>query len=252
MICALLGAPYEDHDFFQTHTTMGLDRYATAETTRAASLPMAEYMRGLITTKLENPGQDALSDLAARVKLGELTMAEATAAGQVLLTAGHETSANMIALGTLALLEHPDQRAILEQTDDSSLIANAVEELLRYLSIIHNGQRRLATGDIEVGGETIKTGEGIILELASADRDKSIFPDPGRLDLERQEAFQHHGFGHGTHQCLGQQLARVELHVVYRTLFKRMPSLRLATTIEQINFKDDRLAYGVYELPVAW
>ena len=252
MICALLGTPYEDHEFVQTHTAIGINRFATAEITLSSSVPMSEYMRRQLERKLDDPAQDALSDLAARVKSGELSLVEGTAAGQALLSAGFETSANMIALGTLALLQHPDQRAFLEKTDDPAVIANVVEELLRYLSIIHNGQRRVALDDIEVAGETIRAGEGIVLELVSANRDASVFPDADRLDVQRTGASQHHGFGYGTHQCLGQQLARVELQVAYKALFDRVPTLELATTIEEVTFKDDKLAYGVYDLPITW
>jgi cytochrome P450 len=167
------------------------------------------------------------------------------------MIAGHETTANMIGLGTLVLLENPDQLAILRDDSDPRTIVDAVEELLRYLTIIHGGQRRIAKEDIEIGGVVIRAGEGIIMELASANRDRRAFPEPDRLDLFRVPR-QHHAFGYGIHQCVGQQLARVELQILFGTLFRRIPSLRLATTVDQIAFKHDRLAYGVYELPVEW
>jgi cytochrome P450 len=151
----------------------------------------------------------------------------------------------------LVLLENPDQLAVLRDTDDPKIIADAVEELLRYLTIIHGGQRRIAKEDIEIGGVVIRAGEGIIMELASANRDPRAYPEPDRLDLFRAPR-QHHAFGFGIHQCVGQQLARVELQILFGTLFRRVASLRLATTIDQIPFKHDRLAYGVYELPVDW
>jgi cytochrome P450 len=131
------------------------------------------------------------------------------------------------------------------------VIANAVEELMRYLSIIQNGQRRVATDDIEIAGETIRGGEGIIIDLAPANWDAAAYPEPDRLDLTR-DAGQQLGFGYGRHQCVGQQLARAELQIVFHTLVRRIPSLRLATPFDEIPFKHDRLAYGVYELPVAW
>jgi cytochrome P450 len=169
-----------------------------------------------------------------------------------LLSAGHETSANMIALAVVALLRHPDQLAILRDTDDPKVVADAVEELLRYLGIIHGGQRRIAKADIEIGGEVIRAGEGIIIELFSANRDANVFAEPDRLDLHRANARHHNAFGFGIHQCIGQQLARVELQVVYGTLFRRIPTLRLATPIDQIEFKQDHLAYGVHAAPVTW
>jgi cytochrome P450 len=169
----------------------------------------------------------------------------------LLLLAGHETTANMIALGTLALLEHPDQLALLRDSDDPKLVAGAVEELLRYLNITHNGRRRVALADIEIGGQVIRAGEGIILANDVGNRDPDAFADPDRLDL-RRDARHHVAFGFGVHQCLGQPLARMELQVVYSTLYRRIPTLRLATDVRRIPFKDDGFVYGVYELPVTW
>jgi len=122
---------------------------------------------------------------------------------------------------------------------------------MRYLSIIQNGQRRVAIEDIEIGGETIRAGEGIILDLAPANWDAHAFPHPDKLDLTR-DAGQQLGFGYGRHQCVGQQLARAELQIVFHTLLRRMPTMKLAIPFGEVPFKHDRLAYGVYELPVAW
>jgi cytochrome P450 len=151
----------------------------------------------------------------------------------------------------LALLENPEQAGLLRDSDDPKFIANAAEELMRYLSIIQNGQRRVAIEDIEIGGETIRSGEGIIIDLAPANWDAASYPDPDKLDLAR-DASQQLGFGYGRHQCVGQQLARAELQIVFHTLVKRIPTLRLAIPFDEVPFKHDRLAYGVYELPVAW
>ena len=198
-----------------------------------------------------NPAEDAVSDLAERVSAGEISVKEAAQLGTGLLIAGHETTANMIGIGILALLENPEQAALLRDSEDPKFIANAVEELMRYLSIIQNGQRRVALEDIEIGGETIRAGEGIILDLAPANWDPRTYPQPEKLDLTRDAAGQL-GFGYGRHQCVGQQLARAELQIVFHTLLRRMPTMRLAIPFEEGPFKHDRLAYGVYELPVAW
>jgi len=251
MISHILGVPYEDRDFFKENAAAGMKRDATGEDAMAGYRREAEYLTGLVRRRAAEPEDDVISDLAKRVNDGEISASEASSMGQGLLIAGHETSANMIALGTLALLEHPDQLAILQAADDPKVVANAVEELLRYLTIIHGGQRRIATADIEIAGQTIRAGEGIIIELASADRDPRTFPDPDVLDLHRP-ALDHHAFGYGLHQCIGQQLARVELQVVFGTLYRRIPTLRLATTIEEVQFKSDGLSYGVYSLPVTW
>ena len=192
-----------------------------------------------------------MSDLAERVNAGEISVKEAAQLGTGLLIAGHETTANMIGIGVLALLENPEQAALLRDSDDPKFIANAVEELMRYLSIIQNGQRRVAIEDIEIGGETIRAGEGIIIDLAPANWDAAAYPEPDKLDLTR-DAGQQLGFGYGRHQCVGQQLARAELQIVFHTLLRRIPTMRLAMPLDEVPFKHDRLAYGVYELPVTW
>ena len=120
----------------------------------------------------------------------------------------------------------------MRDAEDPKLIATAVEELMRYLSIIQTGQRRIAVEDIEVGGETIRAGEGIILDVAPANWDPREFPDPDRLDLRREDG-PHVGFGYGRHQCVGQQLARMELQIVLPTLLRRIPTLRLAVPLER-------------------
>jgi cytochrome P450 len=251
VISEMLGVPYQDHAFFQHHANVGLDRYAKAEDTMTKGMSLAKYLCDLVEAKMADPAEDAVSDLAERVTAGEIDVKEAAQLGTGLLIAGHETTANMIGIGVLALLENPEQAMMLAATDDPRVIANAVEELMRYLSIIQNGQRRVATDDIEIAGETIRGGEGIIIDLAPANWDAAAYPEPDRLDLTR-DAGQQLGFGYGRHQCVGQQLARAELQIVFHTLVRRIPSLRLAIPFDEIPFKHDRLAYGVYELPVAW
>ncbi|TDD07513.1 cytochrome P450 [Nonomuraea deserti] len=251
VICRLLGVPYDDHEFFQDNSKVVIKRDATPEQRAGAVGRLAAYLDGLVGDKLAAPGDDLLSRLAERVQAGELSRQEAGQMGVLLLIAGHETTANMIALGTLALLEHPDQFDLLRGAGDPKLVAGAVEELLRYLHITHNGRRRVALEDIEIAGQVIRAGEGLILANDIGNRDPAAFPDPDRLDL-RREASHHVAFGFGLHQCLGQSLARMELQVVYGTLYRRIPTLRLATDLERIPFKHDGSVYGVHELPVTW
>lgn len=256
VISQLLGVPYEDADMFQHHANVGLARYATGEDTVKGAMSLHKYLAQLVEAKMENPASDAapdaVSDLAERVKAGELSVKEAAQLGTGLLIAGHETTSNMIGLGVLALLENPGQLAVIRDAEDPKIVANAVEELLRYLSIIQNGQRRVASEDIAIAGEVIRAGEGIIIDLAPANWDRRAFAEPDRLYVHRSGADRNVAFGYGRHQCVGQQLARAELQIVYRTLFRRIPTLALDIPIEEVPFKDDRLAYGVYELPVTW
>ncbi|MEU7834364.1 cytochrome P450 [Nonomuraea sp. NPDC049129] len=251
VICELLGVPYADHDFFQDNSKTIINRDADPEQRAAALGRLVGYLDTLLGEKLANPGDDLLSGLTERVKSGELSQRDAAGIGVLLLIAGHETTANMIALGTLALLEHPDQLALLRDTADQKLVTSAVEELLRYLHITHNGRRRAVLADIEIAGQVIRAGEGLIMANDIGNRDPDAFPDPDRLDLQR-DARHHVAFGFGIHQCLGQPLARMELQVVYSTLYRRIPTLRLATDLDQIPFKHDGSVYGVYELPVTW
>ncbi|MFF4046221.1 cytochrome P450 [Streptomyces chartreusis] len=251
VICELLGVPYEEHDFFQEHTRTMVRTTATPEERGAASGEVAGYLAGVVGKRIAEPKDDLLSSIAGRVTAGELTHQQATEMALLLLIAGHETTANMIALGTLALLQHPDQLALLRESDDPKLVASAVEELLRYLHITHLGRRRAVTEDIEIAGQVIKAGEGVIMVNEIGNRDPEVFADPDRLDITR-DARRHVAFGFGVHQCLGQPLARMELQVVYGTLYKRIPTLRLAGDLRDVRFKTDAFIYGVHELPVSW
>ena len=251
VICELLGVPYDDHAFFQDNTKTMVHRDATPEQRGRASREVAAYLAELIGKRLAEPKDDLLSSIAGRIIVGEIDHQQATEMALLLLIAGHETTANMIALGTLALLQNPDQLALLRETDDPKVVASAVEELLRYLHITHLGRRRAVTEDIEIAGQVIKAGEGVIMANEIANRDPEVFADPDRLDITR-DARRHVAFGFGVHQCLGQPLARMELQVVYGTLYRRIPTLKLACDLQDVRFKHDAFIYGVHELPVAW
>ncbi|WP_406010779.1 cytochrome P450 [Streptomyces sp. NBC_00637] len=251
VICELLGVPYDDHAFFQENTKTMVHRDATPEQRGRASREVAGYLAGLIGKRIAEPREDLLSSIAGRVTAGEIDHGQATEMALLLLIAGHETTANMIALGSLALLENPDQLALLRESDDPKIVASAVEELLRYLHITHLGRRRAVTEDIEIAGRVLRAGEGVIMVNEMANRDPDVFPDPDRLDLTR-DARRHVAFGFGIHQCLGQPLARMELQVVYGTLYKRLPGLRSAVPLDDVRFKHDAFIYGVHSLPVTW
>jgi cytochrome P450 len=251
VICELLGVPYDGHDFFQDNSRIIIRRTSAPDERAAAFAALDDYLDNLVGEKLANPGDDLLSAVAARVKAGELPQEEAAQMARLMLIAGHETTANMIALGTLTLLRHPDQLALLRESEDPRLAASAAEELLRYLNIVHNGRLRVAVEDIEIAGQTIHAGEGVIMPTEIGNRDPEAFDNPDELDI-RRDARRHVAFGFGIHQCLGQPLARMELQVVYGTLYKRIPTLALATELDQVPFKHDGMVYGVYELPVTW
>ncbi|RKT54559.1 cytochrome P450 [Saccharothrix australiensis] len=251
VICTMLDVPYADHDFFQATSRTVFDRRASAEQRTRASRRLERYLAGMVESKVGGTGGDLLSRVGARVAAGELDLRQAAEMAVLLLVAGHETTANMIALGTLLLLRHPDQLALLRDSADPGVATRAVEETLRYLNVTHTGRRRVATEDMLVGGLPVRAGEALVLPGELANRDPLAFPDPDRLDITRHG--RHHlAFGFGVHQCLGQPLARLELEVVYRTLYRRLPGLRLAVDFADLVFKHDAFVYGVEALPVAW
>ncbi|GAU68124.1 cytochrome P450 [Streptomyces sp. NBRC 110611] len=244
MICELLGVPTGGREVFQRHATTLLDQKTTDEEKGAAGTALFETIHELVLAKRTDPTDDLLSDLTA----ADLTDEELSALGAFLLGAGLDTTANQLALGTFALLSNPEQFAALR--DDPGLADQAVEELLRYLSIA-DPMMRAALEDVEVEGQVIKAGETVICSVQAANRDARRFPEPDRLDLHRK-ATGHLSFGHGAHQCLGQQLARVEMRVVFPALVTRFPTLRLAVPSEQIPLREQMNIYGVHSLPVTW
>src|SRR5690606_36675968 len=162
---------------------------------------------------------------------------------------GHETTANMIALGCLSLLLHPDQKDAL--VADPSLVVGAVEEMLRFHTIVHYNGPRVALEDVEVGGTLIRKGDGVLALISAANRDPAAFDDPDRFDI-RRKAMHHVAFSFGSHQCLGQALARAELQIVFSKLFQRFPNLKLAVPVEELEFRYDAFVYGIEKLPVTW
>ncbi|WP_418153821.1 cytochrome P450 [Actinoalloteichus caeruleus] len=246
VICALLGVPTTDRPLFErdTRTLFNLD--TPVEDRNDALRSLGAYLGRLVADKRATPEDDLLSDLVAG---GQLDDEELATMGMVLLVAGHETTANMLAHGVFALLRHPDQLALLRS--DPALLPNAVEELLRYLSVIHVGPIRTALDDIELNGQLIRAGDSVTVSVPAANWDPTRFPEPDRLDITRRST-SHLAFGHGIHQCLGQQLARVEMRIGFGSLLGRFPGLRLAVEPDAVPLRSDMGIYGVHQLPVAW
>ncbi len=251
VISLLLGVPYEDRSLFQSITATVLSRVNTEDERAAARQALRGYLTRLVADKEKDPGDDILSELVHdRMGPGQLTRDEVTGTATLLLIAGHETTANMIGLGALTLLRTPG--ATDDLRTDPSLMPGAVEELLRFHSITRSGPRRAATADVEVGGELIRAGEGIVCAVASGNRDPEQFPEGDTVDIRRRNAQHHVAFGYGVHQCLGQSLARAELEISLNTLLARFPGLRLAVDFADVPFRSDMLVYGCHALPVTW
>ncbi|TCO48898.1 cytochrome P450 [Actinocrispum wychmicini] len=251
VICELLGVPYEDRDTFHRLTAILTALDSDQQTQDDAFMQLAEYLFPLFRAKEASPGNDLISRMIVRGREnGDPLSAEILVElASSLLVAGHETTANQIALSTVALLSNPEQLAKLRANPD--IAPSAVEEMLRYLSIAQYGLLRHATEDIELGDTKIKAGDWVVASIASGNRDDRFFSDPDEIDLERPTN-RHLAFGFGIHQCLGQQLARVELQEVFVRLFTRIPTLRLAVDEDDLVFNHRTLVYGVKKLPVTW
>jgi cytochrome P450 monooxygenase len=247
VICRLLGVPYADHEFFQSRTrrmvTAGTDRQAGF----AAVMEIRSFLGDLVTEAAKQPKDDLLGRL---ITGGQLTHDELVGVIFLLLVAGHETTANMIPLAALTLMRHPGQLAALRENPEGW--PAAVDELLRYHSVVDwVGFDRVATEDQEIGGQLVRKGEGIFVLGASANRDERAFERPDEFDTGRG-ARHHVAFGYGVHQCLGQNLARAELEIALRTLFERIPALRVTVADEDLPAKYDGVVFGLTALPVAW
>ncbi|SDR89806.1 cytochrome P450 [Microlunatus soli] len=246
MICELLGVPYEQRDRFESDTSAIFTLNSGDDAKEAAFGRLFGFISELARAKRSEPTDDLLSDLAADPELDE---SEIAGMGMLLLVAGHETTAKMIGLGTLALLENRDQWDLLRE--QSELMATAVEELLRYLTIIHTGIIRQVKTDFEFEGHPLTAGEYVTVSVQTANRDEAHFIDPDTLDVTRG-AKGHLSFGHGVHQCLGQQLARIEMRIAFSRLIDRFPDLRLAVPADEVPMRTDQSFYGATELPVTW
>ncbi|WP_035858087.1 cytochrome P450 [Cryptosporangium arvum] len=244
VICELLGVPYRDRDGFQQRTRGLLDIRTTPKERRRLGDELRAYMASLVERELRDPG-DALLGSLIREHGDDLSTDELVGMALLLLIAGHETTANMLGLGTLALLRAPAQ---LERVrDDDEAVGPAVEELLRWLSIVHAGAFRTTVTDVEFGDVRIPAGELVLCSLAAANRDTATVDDPDRLDIGRGE-IGHLAFGHGVHHCLGASLARVELRVAYPALFRRFPGLREVNA----EFRASHAIFGLESCVVSW
>ncbi len=249
----MLGVPAEDHETFKEWSrelARSLDPeeflpQAVIERRQHAVESFGEYFAGLVEERRAHPRDDLLSALIAAEEAGDkLSGLELLATCILLLVAGHETTVNLIGNGTLALLRHLDQLALLQ--DDPSLARSAVEEILRYDPPVQF-TGRVALEDIALGDVVIPKGQQAIILLASANRDPDVFADPDRLDITRAEN-RHLSFGHGIHYCVGAPLARVEAEIALSTLVQRFPGIRLLT--EAPAYKENIVLRGLAALPV--
>jgi cytochrome P450 len=244
VICHLLGVPYADHDFFQERSRL------LVQGGKEDVAPAREELLAYLTELVQDPPPGLIARLKTeQVATGHLDERDLVMNALILLIAGHETTASMLSLAVITLLDHPDQLAALRSSAEA--VPGAVEELLRYLSIVDAGPARMALADIEIAGVTIKAGEGVLIQNAISNRDPAVFADPDTFDISRS-ARHHIAFGYGVHQCLGQNLARMELELALPALFDRIPDLRLAVAVADLELRPATTIQGVNALPVAW
>jgi cytochrome P450 len=248
VICELLGVPYDDRDDFQRRSVRQLDLSIPIPERLELQRQGRAYMRSLVERSRQQPGEDILGMLV-REHGTELTDDELIGIASLLLLAGHETTSNMLGLGTLALLRHPEQLEAVR--DDPDAVGPAVEELLRWLSIVHSAIPRITATDVEIAGVPIPAGQLVFVSLPSGNRDPDFIDAPEVLDI-RRGAIGHLAFGHGVHHCLGAPLARMEMRIAFPALLRRFPTLALAEDFEDVQFRSFHFIYGLRSLEVSW
>jgi cytochrome P450 len=248
VICDLLGVPYEDRAEFQELATARFDLISGASASLGAISDSLVYLREQVKKQRDAP-TDGLIGMIIREHRDQIDDEELAGLADGVLTGGFETTASMLALGTLALLEDPEAARLV--CEDDAAIGPIVEELLRYLTVVQVAFPRFARRDLVLGGTAIAEGDAIICSLSGADRDSG---GDATIDLEVFDPHRapgpHYAFGHGIHRCIGAELARMELRAAYPALFRRFPQLRLAVPADQLEFRDTSIVYGVEALPV--
>jgi cytochrome P450 len=246
--CIALGVPTSDGERFRRLGESLFDPATTLDDLKEAFVEFCEYLRPVIRDKRSQPGDDVLSQVASSES--ELSDEEIFSIAAMLFLAGRTTMSNMLAAGLFALLSNRTQIDAL--STDSVSVDVAVDELLRYVSVLAFGVTRRAVADVELDGTVIRAGAHVTAALHGANRDASKWNDPDVLDLTRR-ATGHVAFGHGVHVCLGQHLARLEMRIALPELVKRFPSLHLAVAATEVPlYSGDQPDFGVHRLLVAW
>jgi cytochrome P450 len=253
VIAELLGVPAGDHRKFHRWSNRIVSVSSGRDVWQAlpAALAFVRYLRKMAERRRVSPGEDLMSALVQAEEAGDkLSQDELLAMSFLLLVAGHETTVNLIASGTLALVQHPDQLEKLKS--DPLLIKPAVEELLRYTSPVEISTERYARQDLEVSGTEVPRGELVLGVLGSANRDERYFDEPDALDLAR-DPNKHLAFGRGgVHHCLGAPLARMEGQIAITALLQRFPDLRLDAEPGSLRWRRGLFLRGLQRLPLAW
>lgn len=250
VICELLGVPYEDRDDFQQFSVARFDVFGGAGASFSAVSQSLDYLRGIVAEQRRNPG-DGLLGMLVREYGDSITDEELTGLADGVLTGGLETTASMLALGTLILLQNPEHFTALRDAEDPEAVAAPfVDELLRHLTVVQTAFPRFAREDVEIGGVQISGGDIVLVSLSAADRDARLGEDMDRFDPSRQVTGSHLAFGYGIHRCIGAELGKMELRAAFPQLVRRFPELKLAVEPRDLEFRKLSIVYGVDSLPV--
>ncbi|MET8875637.1 cytochrome P450 [Nocardia sp. NPDC004604] len=257
VICEILGVPYADRKRFRRWSELvtSTNAYPRDQALEAREA-LTGYIAGLAADKHRCPEGSLLRDLVtARDEQGRLDEEELVRIVFGVLIAGHETTANMLGKGLVAMLDRPDQFAALRA--DPTLVPSVIDEVLRYVVLSpstdpHEGVHLVTTCAVELGGHTIPAHSVVIVSTTAANMDPRTFVEPDRFDLERADADNHVTFGFGPHRCVGAQLARLELEVAYTGLLRGFPGLRLDVPVNELSYTSGMLLKGLRTLPVTW
>ena len=251
VICALLGVPEKDRDYvFELSDRMGV--YTSGQDPFIAMAELEAYMKEFLVWKRDHLGEDMISDMirAQDQDPGFFQTFPLEYYATSFVFPGHETTVARMDIGLLYLLADTSRRDWLKE-DPEGRIDQVVEEVVRLTSAHQLGLMRYALEDVELGGVTIKEGDLVVISEASANRDPKLYENPEVFDPTRNSKG-HLAFGHGAHICIGQNLARTELRIVFLALLRRFPDLQLAVDLDSLRLNDDRIGGGVLSIPVTW
>ena len=252
VISAMLGIPDDEAAVVEDCSQRIITR--SADSALPALGNFREYVADLVTRMEREPTDDLIGRLVRQQwQFGKISHNELADLVLIILVAGHTTTASMIGLGVLSLLEDPGRFRAIGR--NPALLGPAVDEFLRYHTVVVDAAPRVAKADLTVNGVLIKAGDAVVISLAAANRDEYAFDRPDAIEFERGNGSKprpHLAFGWGAHRCLGQHLAKMELEIAFATLTRAVPTLRLAVPMEKLRFRADTHLHGLYELPVCW
>jgi cytochrome P450 len=253
VVAEMLGIPAADREQFRDWSDVLLTAIPPQPMGPAvvtAAQGLRRYLEARFEAKRRAPSEDLITGLLQAEESGDkLRKEELHGMVYLLLVAGYETTVNLVGSGVLALLEHPDQLAMLR--NDPALLPSAIEELLRFCAPVMMSTLRYAAADITLRDVVIPKGDMVLVVIGAANRDPARFASPNALDITRPEN-KHIAFGHGIHYCLGAPLARMEGEIALGTLLRRMPNLRLSVASETLTWRPNMILRGLVELPVSF